>query len=147
MEYISNMPRIVVDTNVFVGACLGAGASNRVVAHCLTGNFTPMIGNALFAEYEDVLARVPLFEKSRLNKSERNELFDIFLSSCDWIRVYYQWRPNLRDESDNHLIELAVAGNADCIVTRNGRDLKSGQLSFPHILVLTPEQFLKEHPE
>ncbi len=140
------MPRIVVDTNVFIGACLSAGASNRTVVRCLAGDFSPIIGNALFTEYEDVLARTTLFEKSRLSKSERNELFDIFLSSCDWIRVYYQWRPNLHDEADNHLIELAVAGNAECIVTRNGRDLKSGQLSFPHIRVLTPEQFLKDYP-
>ena len=140
------MLRIVVDTNIFVGACLGAGASNVVVANCLTGKFTPMMGNALFAEYEDVLSRSTLFAKSRLNKSERDELFDIFAASCEWIRVFYQWRPNLRDESDNHLMELAVAGNAQCIVTRNLRDLSSGELAFPHIRVLTPEKILKEYP-
>ena len=140
------MLRIVVDTNIFVGACLGAGASNVVVANCLTGKFMPMMGNALFAEYEDVLSRSALFAKSRLNKIERDELFDIFVASCEWIRVFYQWRPNLRDESDNHLMELAVAGNAHCIVTRNLRDLSSGELAFPHIRVMTPEQILKEYP-
>jgi predicted nucleic acid-binding protein len=100
------------------------------------------MGNALFAEYEEVLGREAIFQKSRLNVQERNELFDIFLFGCEWVRVYYQWRPNLRDESDKHLIELAVAGNARCIVTRNVRDLTSGQLLFPHIAVLTPEQLL-----
>jgi predicted nucleic acid-binding protein len=90
--------------------------------------------------------RSSLFEKSRLSAFERDEPFDIFLSGCEWVRVYYQWRPNLRDESDNHLIELAVAGNADCIVTRNTRDIENGQLLFPHISVLTPEQLLKEFP-
>lgn len=140
------MTRIVVDTNVFVGACLGTGASNAVVANCLTGHFKPLIGNALFAEYEDVLARSALFSKCRLSSDERNELCDIFAASCEWIRVYYQWRPNLHDEADNHLMELAVAGNAQCIVTRNLRDLSSGELAFPHIRLLTPEQILKEHP-
>ena len=138
--------RIVVDTNVFIGACLGAGASNAVVAQCLTGNALPLMGNALFSEYEDVLARSVLFAKSRLNAGERDELFDIFVASCEWIRVYYQWRPNLRDESDNHLIELAVAGNAQYIVTRNVRDLVSGQLAFPHLKMVTPEQYLKDNP-
>jgi predicted nucleic acid-binding protein len=89
------------------------------------------MGNASFAEYEDVLGREKLFQKSRLNDQERNELFDIFLFGCEWVRVYYQRRPNLRDESDNHLIELAVAGNAQCIVTRNVPDLSSSQLLFP----------------
>lgn len=140
------MYRIVVDTNVFVGACLGTGASNAVVAHCLTGHFRPLIANALFVEYEDVLARSALFAKCKLSGDERNELFDIFTASCEWIRVYYQWRPNLRDESDNHLMELAVAGNAQCIVTRNLRDLSGGELAFPHVRVLTPERILKEYP-
>jgi predicted nucleic acid-binding protein len=79
-------------------------------------------------------------EKSK-NESAAIESF----SRCEWIRVYYQWRPNLRDEADYYLIELAVAGNAHCIVTRNTRDLESGQLLFPHILLLTPEQFLKDY--
>jgi hypothetical protein len=46
---------IVVDTNVFVGACLGAGASNEVITRCLTGEATPLMGTALLAKYEDVL--------------------------------------------------------------------------------------------
>jgi putative PIN family toxin of toxin-antitoxin system len=141
-DYDSCNMRIVVDTNVFLGACLTSGAANLVLAACLQGHFKPIIGNALFAEYEDVLGREAIFQKSRLNVQERNELFDIFLFGCEWVRVYYQWRPNLRDESDNHLIELAVAGNARCIVTRNVRDLTSGQLLFPHIAVITPEQLL-----
>ncbi len=138
--------RIVVDTNIFLGACLTSGAANLVLAGCLQGRFKAIMGNALFSEYEDVLAREALFQKSRLNFKERHELFDIFLFGCEWVRVYYQWRPNLRDESDNHLIELAVAGNAHCIVTRNIRDLKSGQLLFPHIAVVTPEQLLGGFP-
>jgi putative PIN family toxin of toxin-antitoxin system len=137
--------RVVVDTNVFIGACLGAGASNTLIGHCISRKFTPLMGNALFAEYEDVLARGSLFEKSRLEVDERGELFDIFASACEWVRVYYQWRPNLSDEADNHLVELAVAGNAQCIVSRNIRDLTTGQLVFPQIQIFTPEQFLKEY--
>jgi predicted nucleic acid-binding protein len=113
------------------------------IAACPQGHFKPIMGNALFAEYEEVLGREAIFQKSRLNNQERDELFDIFLVGCEWVRVYYQWRPNLRDEADNHLIELAVAGNARCIVTRNVGDLTSGQLLFPHIAVLTPEQLLE----
>jgi putative PIN family toxin of toxin-antitoxin system len=139
------MTRIVLDTNVFVGACLGAGASNQIVGACLENRLVAIMGNALFAEYEDVLSRDALFAKSRLNRQEREELFDIFSAHCAWIRVYYQWRPNLKDEADNHLIELAVAGNAACIVTRNTKDIAVGQLAFPHIKILTPEAFLKEH--
>jgi putative PIN family toxin of toxin-antitoxin system len=133
---------IVVDTNVFIGACLGQGAAAGVIDQCLTGRFVPLMGAALLAEYEDVLGRAALFQTSRLNTNERQELLDIFLAQCRWTRIYYGWRPNLRDEGDNHLVELAVAGGASAIVTRNMRDLRSMELKFPGLAVLTPTELL-----
>jgi len=58
--------------------------------------------------------------------------------------IYFGWRPNLPDEGDNHLVELAVAGAASHIVTRNLRDLRQAELKFPMIKVLGPDLFLKE---
>ena len=139
--------RIVVDTDVFVSALLGSGASNAVVAECLRGRFTPLMGPALIAEYEAQLDRAGLFAASRLSESERQELFDIFIATCRWTRVYYAWRPNLRDEGDNHVIELAVAGNAQAIVTRNTRDFTlARELRFPQLRILTPTRLLKGEP-
>jgi putative PIN family toxin of toxin-antitoxin system len=136
--------RVVFDTNVFIGACLGRGAANAVVAACLQGRCTPLMGAALFAEYEDVMGRTPLFQACRLDAGEREELLDVFLSRCEWTRLYCLWRPDLRDEADNHLVELAVAGAAECIVTRNLRDLRAMELRFPALRVVTPEAFLEE---
>ncbi len=135
---------VVIDTNVFIGACLGIGASSAVVSRCLDGTCVPLMGAALFAEYEDVLARAALFRRCRLTVAERSELFDIFIAHCKWTRIYFGWRPNLRDEADNHLIELALAGGASHIVTRNVRDVAAMELRFPHLAVVTPERFLKE---
>ena len=134
---------VVVDTNVFVGACLGQGASAAVLAACLQGRCQPLMGAALLAEYEDVLGRATLFSRSRLGAAERSELLDIFLGHCRWTRIYFGWRPNLRDEGDNHLVELAVAGGADCICSHNLRDLKSHELTFPGLALATPAQLLK----
>jgi len=136
--------RVVIDTNVFVGACLGTGAANQAVAACLRGQCTPLMGAALFSEYEDVMGRSELFAQCRLNPQERSNLLDIFLAVCEWTRVYYIWRPNLPDEADNHLIELAVAGGADLVVTRNLRDVQGGELQFPSLRIISPETFLKE---
>ena len=136
--------RVVVDTNVFVGACIGVGACNAVIRTCLTGHCIPLMGAALLTEYEAVLARGEVFAMSRLARDEREALLDVFLAQCEWTRVYYLWRPNLPDESDNHLIELAVAGGAEFIVTRNLRDLKVGQMNFPSLRAISPEDFLKE---
>ena len=61
-----------------------------------------------------------------------------------WVTVYYGWRPNLPDEGDNHLIELALAGGAQAIVTHNLRDLRGGELRLGNLRVLTPAQCLEE---
>lgn len=135
---------IILDTNIFLGACIGQGNANKLVRHCLQGDFCPLMGAALLAEYEDVLGRDHLFFNSRLNHDEREELLDIFLSHCQWVRIYYAWRPNLKDEGDNHLIELAVAGNAHYLVTYNLKDFKQMELKFPEICICSPEQFFEE---
>ena len=136
--------RVVIDANIFVGACIGVGASNAVMRACLQHRVVPLMGEALLAEYEAVLGREVLFAKSRLDATERSALLDTFLALCEWTRIYFLWRPNLRDEADNHLIELAVAGDAEVIVTRNLRDLRGADLRFASLRALSPEDFLKE---
>jgi putative PIN family toxin of toxin-antitoxin system len=138
--------RIVVDTNVFVGAVLGSNPCAHVLRACLDGSATPLMGTTLLAELEDVLGRADLFARSRLSAMEREELLDILLARCQWVRIFYGWRPNLPDEGDNHLVELAVAGSAQAIVTRNIRDLARPDLLFPGLSVLTPDQFLAQLP-
>ena len=63
-------------------------------------------------------------------KKEIRELVNAFYSVCRWVPVYFLWRPNLSDEGDNFLIELAIAGNAEAIVTNNIKDLEGSELFF-----------------
>lgn len=137
--------RVVVDTSVFVSALLGPGGASRgVLRACLEGHLTPLMGTSLFAEYESLLARRALFQRSALDQGEREALLGAFLSVCHWTRIYFLWRPNLRDEGDNHVVELAVAGAADRIVTKNLRDFRNMEIQFPGIRVLAPETLLEE---
>lgn len=136
---------IVLDTSVFVSALLGpGGASREVLRVCLAGRLEPLMGAALFAEYESLMARDPLFRSCRLDRSERDNLFNAFLSVCRWTTIYFGWRPNLRDEGDNHIVELAVAGGARIIVTKNVRDFRSAELHFPGLSILSPDDLIKE---
>jgi predicted nucleic acid-binding protein len=80
----------------------------------------------------------------RLAAAEREDFLDKCLSACQWTRIYYAWRPNLSDDADNHLLQLAVAGQAEFLVTRKVRDLRGGESRVPQISVITPTQFLKE---
>lgn len=104
------------------------------------------MGTALFVEYESVMAREELVENCLLSRDEREALLDAFLSVCQWQTVYYAWRPNLPDEADNHLVELAVAGRAGIIVTKNTTDLARAELYFPGLRIMRPEELLREVP-
>jgi predicted nucleic acid-binding protein len=74
---------------------------------------------------------------------EREQVLMALAAAGDWVNIYYNWHPNLRDEGDNHLIELAVAGTAIAIVTHNVRDLRHGELRWPDLKVLTPAECLE----
>ena len=136
----------MVDTNVLVSAILSPdGAAREVLRRCLAGYARPLVGNALFLEYEDVLAREELFTAASITSNDRAALLDAVLSVCEWVNITFLWRPNLPDESDNHLIELAIAGNAESIITGNSRDIAAGELVFDSIRIVTPGNWLKEN--
>ncbi len=141
------MRRVVVDTNVFIATLLSAvGDNRRVIRACLMQLVVPLMSTTLLCEFEDVLGRSELMLKCPLPTRDREALLDAFLSVSEWVHIHYLWRPNLPDEGDNHLMELAVAGNANAIVTNNIRDFTRGELIFPNIRILTPKQFLEELP-
>jgi predicted nucleic acid-binding protein len=133
-----------VDTNVLIGAMIGAlGANRAVLRACLQGISQPLLGEALFLEYEDVFGRERLMSKSPLSLTERERFLNAFLGVCEWVDIYFGWRPNLRDESDNYLIELAVAGGAHWIISNNVADFADSELKFPQIRVVRPGEFLR----
>lgn len=57
--------------------------------------------------------------------------------------IYYTWRPNLRGEADNHVVDLAVAGNAEYIITQNERDFSVMELQFPQLKLAKAAEFVE----
>lgn len=135
--------KIVLDTSVFVSSLISAsGPSRQLLRECFNGVYKPLMGNNLFYEYEALLQRPSILAKCPLSIPDRYLLLNSFLSICEWVQVHYLWRPNLKDEGDNHLIELAVAGGATVIATYNLRDFQNAELLFPDIRICRPEELL-----
>ena len=136
--------KVVIDTSVMISALIGKrGASREVIRCCLTGKYLPLISNALFQEFEDVSSRKVVRESCPLRTEEIRDLLNAFYSVCSWVPIYYLWRPNLHDEGDNFLIELALAGNSHAIVTNNVKDLQAAELKFDDLRILKPQQLLR----
>ena len=138
--------KVVVDTNVMVAALLGkeAATARQVIELALQDKITPLMADTLFNEYLDVISRDEVMQKCPFDEDERMEFLSAFLACCQWCKIYFGWRPNLQDEGDNHLIELAVASGAKYIVTTNVSDFKNGELLFDGLNIVTPQQFIKE---
>jgi putative PIN family toxin of toxin-antitoxin system len=136
---------IVVDTSIIASALIGKrGPSREVLRKCLLEEYKPLISNALFQEIEDVISRDRIVKACPLPKKEIRELVNAFYSTCRWVPVYFLWRPNLNDEGDNFLIEVAIAGNAEAIVTNNTKGLEGSELLFESLKILKPEYLLRE---
>ncbi|MBK1702884.1 PIN domain-containing protein [Thiococcus pfennigii] len=137
------MTPVVIDTNVFVSALRSTGGASRgVLRRALTGVFQPLFGNALWLEYQDLLGHQVWGETT--TPAERLQVLSALAKQGRWVKVYYGWRPNLPDEADNHLIELALAGGAAATVTHNVRDVRRGELRLGDLRILTPVESLEE---
>lgn len=101
-----------------------------------TNQFVHSISVPLILEYEEVIKR--LFpEKSQ---QEINDLLDYICAASESTKIYYLWRPILKDPKDDMVLELAVASASDFIVTYNLKDFK--QTKDFGIKIITPREFL-----
>jgi putative PIN family toxin of toxin-antitoxin system len=135
------MRRIVLDTNVLVSALRSRrGRSNQLVSLVGSEAFELVISVPLVLEYEDAaLRRVDALVYS---PDEVREIIDFLCWAGEATPIYYLWRPFLRDPKDDLVLEAAVAGRCDAIVTFNQRDFK-GVDKFG-LQVRTPGAFLEE---
>lgn len=138
------MNKIVVDTSVVINALISSsGPARELVRQCLMKKYTPLMSTALFLEYEAVSLRPEIKKLCPLSSAEVEQLLSALFSVSEWVQIHYLWRPNLVDEGDNFLIELAVAGGANSIVTNNIKDLVNAELKFENLRILRPEQLLR----
>lgn len=136
--------KVVVDTNVLVAGLIGGRGPNReILKHCFKGTLSPYVGIKLYTEYTDLLSRRDIQKLCKQTSSTLAEFLDDFASVCHAVDVWFLWRPNLKDEADNHLIELAIASNARYIITNNMADFRNPELKQTGFEVIKPEDLLR----
>jgi putative PIN family toxin of toxin-antitoxin system len=128
--------RVVLDTSVVVAALrTRSGAGNAVLRLVANRRLIPLATPPLFLEYEDVLKR----PEQRLVHGLAIAAIDEFLAELaaliEPVEVHFQWRPQLRDPNDEMVMEAAINGRADALVTYNIADfaLAGERFSMPVI--------------
>jgi putative PIN family toxin of toxin-antitoxin system len=136
--------RLVLDTSVMVAAFRSRyGAARQLVRLVPLRRFDVVITPALFLEYEAVLTREEHMAVHRFSLLDIEEFLLYFATFTEKTRIHYNYRPQLRDTKDEMVLEAAVNGQADAIVTYNVRDFLPAAHRFG-IEVLTPGSILKE---
>jgi putative PIN family toxin of toxin-antitoxin system len=115
------MMQLVLDTNILIAALRSRrGASAKLLSLLGSGLFEMHLSVPLVLEYEEVLTR----QRAELGLTQ-DEVSDLVDSLCAVARlhtVYITWRPALRDQKDEFVLDLAVTARCDAIVTYNKRD-------------------------
>jgi putative PIN family toxin of toxin-antitoxin system len=135
--------RLVLDTDVIVaGIRSPSGASAALLSLLLAGRGTMLLSVALAFEYEATCSRLEHRLAANLSEAELGNLIDVVIGNAEPVLVHYLWRPQLRDAGDELVLEAAVNGRADAIVTFNRRDYGAAPSQFG-IEVLSPGDALR----
>ena len=136
--------RIVLDTDVLVAALRSdRGASRQLLINALDGKIEVLVSVPLMVEYEAVLTRPEHLHASGLTVEEVNEVLDAFVKVSVPVLLRFLWRPRLKDPADEMVLETAVNGAADRLVTFNVRHLAVAAREFG-IQALPPRDVWKE---
>lgn len=136
---MKRMYRVAIDTNVFVSALRSRrGASFRLLFEADRKKFLQCISVPLILEYEKTAKAASTV--TGLSDQSVDDIIDGLCLSSSRRKIFFLWRPQLRDPGDDFILELAVEATCDYIITYNIRDFK-GASDFG-IKVISPKEFL-----
>ncbi len=119
-----------------------AGASRRLLVAVLQRACTLLLSVPLAIEYQAVLTRPEHLAASGLSQEDVEALLDAIIRVAEPVRLAFLWRPALRDADDEMVLEVAVNGHADRLVTFNRGDFSPVGERFG-IIVCSPGDAVK----
>jgi putative PIN family toxin of toxin-antitoxin system len=117
------IPKLVIDTNVIVASLRSVkGASAALMLHVAEKRIKPLLTVALVLEIESVLCRPEQLAASGLTLALVQGFVDELCALSEPVQIHFAWRPMLHDAADEMVLEAAVNGQADALVTFNLKD-------------------------
>lgn len=138
--------RLVLDTNVIVaGLRSPSGASAALLDHALGRSFTLVLSVALALEYEAVCRDPAQRIASGLSEADVETVVTALCAVAEPVATRFLWRPQLHDPADEMVLDAAINGAADVLVTFNRRDFGQAPARFG-VALLSPQDALRRLP-
>jgi putative PIN family toxin of toxin-antitoxin system len=143
-DIVGNMNcRFVLDTNVLVTAlCNRDGASHLLIRWVLADKISLLASPPLWLEYEAVLKRPEIRLRHGISIENIDTVLDTLAAHVEPVHLSYLWRPQLRDPNDEMVLETALNGAADALVTFNTKDFFDAASRFS-LKLITPAECIK----
>ncbi len=123
--------KLVLDTDVVVAAFRSpTGASAELLRMAGQRDFAVAVSAALLLEYEAVMTRPEHLAAARQTDDDAQVLIDAIADFAEHVEIDFIWRPQTRDPGDEMVLEAAINGQADAIVTFNRRDFGEAPSRF-----------------
>jgi putative PIN family toxin of toxin-antitoxin system len=125
------MLRLIIDSNVVASAFRSRSGASFVLLELVRREWIRMLVTPpLFLEYEDVLKRPALLAVSRLALADVDIALDALAALIEPVEAHLSWRPQLSDPDDEMVLEAAINGRADALVTYNATHFRVAVARF-----------------
>jgi putative PIN family toxin of toxin-antitoxin system len=129
--------KIVLDSNILLVA-IGKRSRHRPIWEAfIAEKYNLIVSDELIYEYEEILQRYSAPGVSEI-------VMDIFVEAPQVIyqQIYYSWNLIKQDPDDDKFFDIAVAANADYLVTNDAHFNVVKHLSFPSVKIISADEFL-----
>lgn len=131
------MQRLVVDTNCLLASINPRGAYFKLYELFMAKAFEWVISNEILMDYEKQVKR-------RYSATTAQQVHEVLITASNTYlqEAYYKWQLIEADPDDNKFVDVAIAANADYLVTNDRHFEVLRQLEFPRVPVISLQEFL-----
>jgi putative PIN family toxin of toxin-antitoxin system len=130
--------KIVLDTNILLQSIAHASRLRPIWNAFLNEQLELFVTSAILLEYEEKLTE-------KTSKQVAQNIISLISEApnANFISVYYEWNTIIADYDDNKFFDAAVAANADYLITNDAHFNQVKALTFPKVIIVTADEFLK----
>ncbi|MBI2654223.1 putative toxin-antitoxin system toxin component, PIN family [Candidatus Woesearchaeota archaeon] len=135
--------KITADTNTLISATFWHGASDKIISKAEIKVIELVLSDDILKEYSEVLNYEEIQNKIKDKKLEMQRTLGKIISMSTLVVPKEKLNIIKDDPDDNAILECAIAGNVDCIVSNDKHLLKIKK--FQNIPILTPDDFVEKY--